>query len=99
MRRNQFVVSAESVQGEAKAEVTFKALKVREVGEYRSTGMTDRDVLREHVLSWKGIVDDAGHALPSPADEPEILGELYIHEQQELARLLFAGPDGESAKN
>jgi len=99
MRRNQFVVSAESVQGEAKAEVTFKALKVREVGEYRSTGMTDRDLLREHVLSWKGIVDDAGHALPSPADEPEILGELYIHEQQELARLLFQGPDGENAKN
>jgi len=99
MRRNQFTVDAESVQGNAGAEVTFKALLVEEVSEYRATGMTDRELLEKHLLSWKGIVDDNDKPLPSPDHEPGILGKLYIHEQQELARLLFAGPDGESAKN
>jgi len=99
MRRNQFTVDAESVQGVAGAEVTFKALKVREVREYRSTDMTDQELLARHVVAWSGIVDDDLNELPSPADEPGILGELYVHEQLELARLLFQGPDGENAKN
>ena len=99
MRRNQFTIDAESVQGNAGAEVTFKALKVREVRAYRATDMTDHELLAEHVVAWSGIVDDKDKELPNPADEPEVLGELYIHEQLELARLLFAGPDGEHAKN
>lgn len=99
MRRNQFTVDAESVQGNAGAEVAFKALKVREVREYRETAMTDAELLATHVASWTGIVDDEGHELPSPADEPGILGELYIHEMQEMTRLLLQGPMGESAKN
>ena len=99
MSRNQFVVSAESVQGNAGAEVTFKALKMREVREYRTLGISDGEVLKEHLMSWSGFVDDNDKALPSPADDPEVLGELYLHEQQALARLLFQGPDEENAKN
>ena len=98
-RRSQFTVNAEAIQGNEGATVTFKALRVREMREYRATEMTDRDLLEAHVLGWVGIVDDAGQPLPSPADDPEVLGELYIHEQQALARLLFQGPDGDSAKN
>ena len=98
MRQNSFTVDAKSVQGIDGAEVTFRALKVREVREYRTTGMTDSELLAAHVLEWSGFVDD-GHDLPSPTDEPDILGELYVHEQLELARLLFQGPDGDAAKN
>jgi hypothetical protein len=98
-RRSQFTVDAESVQGNAGATATFKSLKVREVREYRETEMTDADLLQQHVLSWSGFVDDQGKALPSPADEPGILGELYVHEQLALSRLLFQGPDGPDAKN
>ena len=99
MRRNQFVVSAESVQGNAGAEVTFRALLVEEVREYKTTGMTDSNLLEKHLISWAGFVDDNDKALPSPADEPGTLGKLYLHEQQALARLLFQGPDYISAKN
>jgi hypothetical protein len=99
MRRNQFTVDAESVQGNEGAEVTFKALKVRTIREYRETEMTDRDLLEKHIVSWSGIVDDDDKELPNPTDEPGILGELYVHEQVALARLLFQGPDGPEAKN
>jgi hypothetical protein len=61
--------------------------------------MTDSDLLKRHVLSWSGIIDDNGKDLPSPADDPEVLGELYLHEQVALAGLLFLGPDGPNAKN
>ena len=98
-RGSQFTVDAESVQGNEGATVTFRALKVREVNEYRTTEMTDADLLRSHVLSWSGFVDDEGRELPSPADEPDVLGELYVHEQLALSRLLFQGPLGDSAKN
>jgi hypothetical protein len=99
MRRATFTVDARTVQGNEDATVTFKALKVREVREYRESDMTDADLLREHVLSWSGIVDDDGHPLPDPTDEPGVLGELYVHEQAAIARLLFLGPDGADAKN
>ena len=99
MRRNQFTVNAESVQGNAEAEVTFKALKVREVREYQETDQTDIELLAEHVVSWSGFIDDGDKVLPSPADDPEVWDELYLHERQRLIRLLFQGPDGESAKN
>ena len=98
-RGSQFTVDAESVQGNAGAEVTFRALKVREVNEYRTTPMTDADLLQAHVVSWSGFVDDAGKELPNPSDDPDALGELYVHEQLALSRLLFSGPDGASAKN
>ena len=98
-RRNQFVVDAESVQGNEGATVTFHCMKVREMNEYRTTDQTDEDVLRDHVVTWSGIVDDDGHELPSPKDEPGAIGELYLHEQRALVRLLFQGPDGENAKN
>ena len=99
MRRNQFTVSAESVQGNAGAEVTFKAILVSVWNEYRTTPMNDSDMLKAHMLSWVGIVDDHGKPLPSPADDPEALDKLYLHEQQALALLLFQGPDGPEAKN
>ena len=101
MRRgNQFTVDAESVQGNAGATVTFKALTVGEWKEYRSSdAVTDFSLVESHVVAWSGIVDDEGHELPDPADEPEVINALYLHEQQALARLLWQGPDGASAKN
>ena len=98
-RRSQFTVDAEAIQGNEGATVTFRALKVREMREYRATEMTDRDLLEAHVLGWVGIVDDAGKPLPSPADDPEVLGELYLHEVQAMAALMYQGPDGPEAKN
>jgi len=99
-RRKQFTVDAESVQGNAGATVTFKCLKVREVEEWRTDPkQTNQTLLRDHVLSWSGIVDDNDKNLPDPTDEPGVLGELYVQEQGALVNLLFAGPDGESAKN
>ena len=98
-RRSTFTVDAESVQGNAGAEVTFKALTVGEWNEYRSTAQTDHELLAAHVLDWAGIVDDDGKPLPSPANEPDVLGRLYVHELRALAVLFLQGPDGESAKN
>jgi len=98
-RRGTFTVDAETIQGNEGATVTFRALKVREMREYRATEMTDRDLLEAHVLGWVGIVDDAGKPLPSPADDPEVLGELYLHEVQAMAALMYQGPDGPEAKN
>jgi hypothetical protein len=98
-RRSTFTVDASEVQGIEGAEVVFRALKVREFKEYRSTEMTDDDLLAQHLVSWSGFVDDNDKPLPSPADDPGVLGELYLHERSELARLLFQGPDGASAKN
>ena len=99
-RRNQFTVDAESVQGEAGAEATFSCITIREWREWRDDPKTtDEDLLSEHLVTWSGFVDDEGAELPSPKDEPLIVGELYIHEQRALVLLLLAGPDGESAKN
>ena len=99
-RRNTFTVDAESVQGNAGATVTFSMLTV---GEWKGYGqdpeINDHTLIREHIISWTGIVDDEDQPLPSPADEPDVLDALYMHEQRILARLLFQGPDGESAKN
>ena len=95
MRRNQFTVDAESVQGNAGAEVTFRCLKVREVREWRDDpAQNDTTLLRDHLASWVGIVDDDGE----PLDVGDV-GELYLHEQRALTLLLFAGPDGPAAKN
>jgi len=87
------------VQGNAGATVTFRALTVGEWREYRTTDLTDVDLVRAHLLGWAGIVDDDGNELPDPVDEPEVLDALYLHEQQALARLLWQGPLGDSAKN
>ena len=47
----------------------------------------------------KGIEDDDGNDLPSPADEPGILGKLYTAEKSALMRLLYAGAPSIPAKN
>lgn len=89
-RRNQFIVDAESVQGNAGAEVTFRAIKVREWEAYRTDPeKTLPDLLGEHVIDWSGFTDDDGHTMPSPKDEPGIVGDLYFHEMRELQRLLI----------
>lgn len=95
MRRNQFVVDAESVQGNAGATVTFRCLRVRELREWRDDPeQNDTTLLRDHLVGWEGIVDDDGAPLPA-----EDVGELYLHEQREMVRLLLQGPDGPNAKN
>ena len=98
-RRGTFTVDAESVQGNAGATITFRQLKVREVRAIRDGEADDEDVLTTHIAAWSGILDDDGNELPSPQDEPGILGELYVQEQTTIIQLLFAGPDGASAKN
>ena len=95
MRRNQFTVDAESVQGIEGATVTFRCLKVREVQEWRDDpAQDDETLLRDHLVAWEGFVDEDGEPLPD-AD----VGELYLHEQRALILLLFQGPDGPNAKN
>jgi hypothetical protein len=95
MRRNQFLVSAESVQGNAEAAVTFRCIRVREMREWRDDpAQNDTTLLQEHLVAWDGIVDDDGE--PIPVDN---VGELYLHEQRALVTLLFGGPDGPNAKN
>jgi hypothetical protein len=98
-RRNSFTVDAEEVQGEQGAEITFRSLEVGTWAEYRETTMTDRELLQRQVISWSGIVDATGKPFPSPDDDPSVLDRLYLHEQAAIARLLFQGPDGTSAKN
>ena len=100
MRRKTFTVDAESVQGIEGAEVTFKNIRVRDQREYLDNPeVTDSVMLQRHIISWSGIVDDNENDLPDPVDDPDVLGELYISEQQALTRLLWQGPDGASAKN
>jgi len=92
-RRNQFRVDAESVQGNAGAWVEFKALKIREWREWsEDPATTDIDLLTDHLVAWGGFVDDDDNELPSPADEPEVVSELYFHEQRALIGLLLQGP-------
>lgn len=99
-RRNQFTVDAESVQGNAGAEVTFKRITWGERDRYlNEPEYGDTDILREHLVDWHGIEDDEGHEIPSPKDEPGVVAVLYIDEVTALVRLLFQGPDGENAKN
>ena len=98
-RRSQFTVNAETIQGNAGAEVTFRALKVGEARTYRETPMTDQDLLEKHMLSWSGFVDDKGNELPCPTDDPSTWDELYVHERVALVHLLYQGPDGPEAKN
>lgn len=99
-RRSKFTVDAESVQGNEGAKVTFSSLTVGEWKAYRASDeVNDVSLVRSHVLSWSGIVDDQGKELPNPADDPAVHDGLYMHEQRALARLLWAGPDGADAKN
>jgi len=98
-RRSTFTVNAEAVQDEEGAEVTFSCITVGERQEYLDTEMNDIDLVKSHVVSWSGIIDNDGHELPSPVDDPAVINALYMHEIRELSRLLWAGPDGASAKN
>jgi len=59
----------------------------------------DITMLRSHIQSWTGIVDDHDELLPSPADDPDVIDCLYMTELRALARLMWAGPDGPDAKN
>lgn len=100
MRRNQFTVNAESVQGNAGATVTFRCVRVREMNAWRDDPeQNDSTMLQTHVVDWGGFEDDDGTALPSPAAYPEVLGELLLHEQRALVEMLLRGPDGPQAKN
>ena len=100
-RRNQFTVDAESVQGNAGAEITFKRLTFGTRQRYfdLEDKYNDADLLREHVLDWKGIEDDEGNEIPSPKDQPGVEATLYWEEIVAIGRLLLQGSDGEHAKN
>jgi len=98
MRKSQFTVDAESVQNNAGAEVTFHCVTVKEMRVYRTTEQTDAELLQEHILTWSGIVDDEGNELPNPADDPEVLGKLYVDELTALGLLLLTGLNGEHVK-
>ena len=100
MRRAQFTVNAEGVQGNVGAEVTFKCLEGGVWRAWRKNPESDNfDLLLPYTLDWHGFTDDKGNELPSPKDEPDIVLKLYMDEQTKLIRLFLQGPDGESAKN
>ena len=98
-RRSTFIADAESVQGNAGATVTFKAITLDGWADYVSSPTTDKELLTEHVISWEGIEDDDGHDLPLPSDEPGIIGQLYTAERDALMRLLYKGAPAIPAKN
>jgi len=98
-RRSTFEADAESVQGNEGATVTFQAITMDGFREYQSSPTTEQELLVKHVVTWSGIVDDDDHALPSPADEPDVLGGLYIAEKNALLRLLLSGAPAIPAKN
>ena len=98
-RRTSFTVDAESVQGNAGAEVTFHKITVGERDRYlNDPEYGDADMLRDHIIDWKGLEDDEGNEIPSPKDEPGVVAVLYVDELTALIRLLFQGQDGEHAK-
>jgi hypothetical protein len=89
-RRSTFTVDAESVQGNAGATVTFRAIKVKEWEAYRADPEQGiGDLLHRHIVDWSGFTDEDGHALPSPKDEPGVIADMYFHELRELQRLLI----------
>ena len=98
-RRSTFIADAESVQGNKGATVTFKAITLDEWDEYVTTPKTDRELLTERVVAWKGIVDDDDFELPSPADDQAIIGKLYTAEKDALMRLLYSGAPAIPVKN
>ncbi len=98
-RRSTFIAGAESVQGNAGATVTFRAITLDGWDDYVTSPKTDRELLVEHVIAWKGVVDDDDNALPSPADEPGIIGRLYTAEKAALMRLLYTGAPAIPVKN
>jgi hypothetical protein len=99
-RRNQFVVNAESVQGNAGAEITFKLITLGTRDQYfRDPDYGDIDLLNDHILDWRGIVDDDGNEIPSPKDEPGVQASLYMSEVSEIIALLFDGQRQDLPKN
>ena len=99
-RRNQFTVDAESVQGIEGAEITFRRLTVGVWQQYfDDSEYNNPEIVRDHVVDWKGIVDDDGNEIPSPKDEPGVIAVLYLDEVNAMSRLLFQGVDGAAAKN
>jgi hypothetical protein len=99
-RRTQFTVDAESVQGNAGATATFECITVGERREYlTSDDINDIDMIRDHLVAWSGIVDNDGNELPDPQHEPGVIDALFMSEMRALSRLMWQGPDGDSAKN
>ena len=100
-RRNAaFTVDAQQVQGNPGATVTFRAVTVGERREYLDSPDVDNVVmLQRHVVSWTGIVGNDDRELPNPADEPQAINALFMHEMNEMHRLLWLGPNGEPSKN
>lgn len=97
-RKKQFTVDASSVQGNKGATATFRCVKRGKWKAYMSEAdVNDVVMIDDHLVDWHGFTNDDGHELPSPKDEPDIVDELYMHEQRLLARLLWQGPDGENA--
>jgi hypothetical protein len=100
MRKNQFTVDAESVQGNPGASVTFRKITVGERRRYiDDDDYNDPEIVGDHILDWSGITDDEGNEIPSPKDEPGITATLYLDEMRALALLFWRGPDGPNTKN
>lgn len=100
MRKSSFTVDAESVQGNAGATVTFRKVTVGERARYfEDDDYNDPELIGEHIIDWSGIVDDEGHEIPSPRDEPGVVAALYVDELRRLALLFWQGPEGDNAKN
>jgi hypothetical protein len=93
MRRNQFKVDAESVQGNAGAWVECKAIPL---GEYQTwiadSGKGNLELLQEYLIDWGGLEDSDGHEMPSYKAEPDAIKLLYLHEINAIAALVIRGP-------
>ena len=103
--KTTFTVDASSIQDEKGATITFRSMRrktwrawLRESGD-DGTSLSNDDIVKMHVVKWKGILDDSGKELPSPSEAVDVLDELYMHEIAEMCRLLAAGPDGDKVKN
>ena len=99
-RHTTFIVDAEKLQGNPDASITFRPVTVGERQQYfANPANTDLEMIAEHVVAWAGVVDDDDQPMPNPADEPAIVGKLYLHEAQMVMRWLWGGPDVPAAKN
>ena len=99
-RDTQFTVNAESVQGNEGATATFQHITVGERLEYLADDeINDFIMVRRHLLSWSGIVDNDDRELPDPKDEPGVFDALYLPEMRALALIMWRGPDEADSKN
>jgi len=85
----RFRVATESVQGEG-SWVELRGTTVGEVRAARAGELDDDQLILKHVVGWNWV-DDKGHDLPLPKDEPGIVDTLTAEEAAAIVFKLFKG--------